>query len=580
MVSHLRLLPVHTAAFGSNPYDRRMELCISDLIGAIATGIGERDAVVTADGRVSWREFDRRGGAFAAALRSLGLGFEGDTSHFGTVADRIRSAQPHVGILAGNSAEYLLAMLGIFRARSAPVNVNYRYTAEEIAYVVEDADLRGVVYHGRYGPTLAGAVEIAGPLDLLVRIEDGSGEPPVPGSVDWDDLVGGQPYEWGPASGSRCSGDDRYLLYTGGTTGFPKGVVWRQEDWFLAALGGRQRSFTGAQDAVDFALKARPLVGMPATPMMHGAGHWTGFAILLQGGTVVLPRNPDHLDAAAVWEAVEAEGVVYLQVVGDAFLGPLLDELDRGSYDLTSLRILLTSGAVASPARKAALLERLPRLRIKDAVGASESGTTAMSNSRAPGEIDPADVRFKLDAGATVLVPDTACDGGWRAAQEGEEGFVAQAGNVPLGYYGDAAKTEVTFPVIGGVRYAVPGDHAVKLPGGDIRLLGRGSQCINTGGEKVYPEEVESRLKDHPSVVDALVAGVDDPKWGQAVGAVVQIRPGSVVSGSELAQQLRAHLAGYKVPKRWVIGEAPLSRNQIGKPDYRWAREALAASAG
>ncbi|MBX7160030.1 MAG: AMP-binding protein, partial [Acidimicrobiia bacterium] len=311
------------------------------------------------------------------------------------------------------------------------------------------------------------------------------------------------------------------------------------------------------------------LIGLPASPMIHGAGHWTSFSVLLQGGTVVLPREPDRLDPEGIWQAVEREGVVYLQVVGDAFLGPLLDELDRHDYDLSSLRFLLSSGAVASPARKDALMARLPRLVVQDTVGASESGTTAVSDSReAPGAEQ---ATFRLHESATVLEAGT-----WRECAKGEEGLLAQSGHVPLGYYKDPVKTEATFPVVRGVRYSVPGDHAVRLHGGAIRLLGRGSQCINTGGEKVYPEEVEAALKGHSRVADALVAGVADPKWGEAVGAVVQVRAGEpAVTSAELSRYLRQHVAGYKVPKRWVLQVEPVGRNTIGKPDYRWARERL-----
>ena len=549
-----------------------MQFAISDLVSSVADGLGEQDAIVTPSARLSWTDFDAAATAVARGLAAAGLGCRGDTSRVTTIVDRTGSVQSHVGILAGNSAEYLIAMLGAFRARCVPVNVNYRYTAEEVAYVVDDADLDAIVYHGRFAPALAGALERTGPLRLLIRLEDGSGVEPVAGSFDWGEVVaahgdGGLP--------GGCRGDDRYLLYTGGTTGFPKGVVWRQEDWYLACLGGNLRGFESPEAVVEHAVGGRRLIGMPASPMIHGAGHWTSFSVLLQGGTVVLPREPDRLDPEGIWEAVEREGVVLLQVVGDAFLGPLLDELDRREYDLSSLRFLLSSGAVASPSRKQALLARLPRLAVQDTVGASESGTTAVSDSRDADRVGgsgaAAGATFRLHDAATVLEPCT-----WRECDAGEEGLLAQSGHVPLGYFEDAAKTEATFPVVDGVRYSVPGDHAVRLPGGAIRLLGRGSQCINTGGEKVYPEEVEAALKGHAAVIDALVAGVADPKWGEAVGVVVQVRPDfDGVTGADLARYLREHLAGYKVPKRWVLQVDSVGRNSVGKPDYRWARARL-----
>jgi len=568
-------------------YASSMELCISHLIGGIAAALGDREAIVTPERRLSWRLFDERATGVAASLCARGVSYTGLTviAPDASVAERMRSPQPHFGILSGNCPEYLEAMVGIFRARAVPVNMNYRYTPDELAYVVKNAGLCGVVYQRRYGPGLAAALEKTGSLAVLVDIDDGSGIASVAGSVSFETLAGErQGHDELPV----CSGDDRYLLYTGGTTGFPKGVLWRQEDWFRAALGGVQRQTLSCEEAVDHARSARHLVGMPASPMMHGAGHWSSFSVLLQGGTVVIPAFPDRLDPGAIWAAVEAERVVYLQVVGDAFLGPLLDEFDRHTYDLTSLRFLLTSGAIASPSRKQALHARLPGLRILDTMGSSESGTTAesrtVSRAESPGTGSEAErtaqttqdqaekPRFRLQSTARVLSLETL-----KECEIQEEGLLAQTGSVPLAYLDDPEKTAATFPVRDGMRYSIPGDHAVRLADGDIFLLGRGSQCINTGGEKVFPEEVEQALKNHPDVADALVAGVDDAKWGQAVGAVVELRPGREQGEQELRVFLREYLAGYKVPKFWVISHEQVARNQVGKPDYVWARRVLTA---
>ncbi|MCC7078059.1 MAG: AMP-binding protein [Acidimicrobiia bacterium] len=547
-----------------------MEFCISDLVTGIARGLPDRLAIVTPETRTTWRELDARTSRLAAGLVAAGLACRGDTAHIATLDARIGSVQDHVGLLCGNCPEYIETMAACFRARLVPVNVNYRYTAAELAYVIENADLRAVVYQTRFGSELADAIEMCGAAPALFHVDDGSPAPPLDGSVALADLLDAP----APAvSLPEATGDDRYILYTGGTTGWPKGAVWRQEDWYFAALGGALRGFRTPADAVARAVGSRPLPGIASSPFMHGGGHWAAFVILLQGGTLVLPPSPDHLDPAGIWSTVEAERVVYLQLIGDAFLGPLVDELERGDYDVSSLRFVMSSGAIASPARKAALLDRIPRLRILDTVGSSESGATAMNESTCDRPPDTAGAqRFALEPTADVLSLDVP----YRRADVGEVGWLAQRGRVPLGYYKDPVKTEATFPVVDGVRCSIPGDQAVRTADGEILLLGRGSFCINTGGEKVYPEEVEQVLKSHPAVEDALVAGFTHPRWGEAVGAVVAVRDGREVGWDVLEAHLRTQLAGYKIPKRWVSSPA-IRRNQMGKPDYAWARERLVA---
>lgn len=555
-----------------------MEFCISDLVGGIAAAIPDREAFVTPASRTTWAEFDERATRIATGLGRLGLGCRGDTSRVTSLEDRIHTVQDHVGLLCGNCPEYIEAMVGAFRTRAVPVNVNYRYTAKELAYVIADADLAAVVYQLRFGPELAAAVRETGRDIGLVHLDDGSGEEPLEGSIDWQELLADEEDTVHQSADLLSmdlpdpSADDRYILYTGGTTGWPKGAVWRQEDWFFSALGGALRDFSSPEEAVNWAARRRPLPGIAASPFMHGGGHWAAFVVLLQGGTVVIPDSPDHLDPSAIWSAVESERVVYLQLIGDAFLGPLVDELERGDYDVSSLRFVMSSGAIASPARKQALLRRIPRLRVLDTVGSSESGATATKESTAedlPSESGAQ--QFTLSSTAEVLTLEEP----YRRAPTGESGWLAQSGRVPLGYYKDAAKTAATFPVVDGVRFSIPGDQAMRTEDGSIVLLGRGSQCINTGGEKVFPEEVEQALKSHPSVGDALVAGYAHERWGQAVGAVVALRPGASTTAEDLASHLRPSLAGYKIPRRWVFRDS-VSRNQVGKPDYLWAREQLA----
>ena len=557
-----------------------MQLCVSDLVTGIAGVLPEREAVVdTRTGRrIVWSAFDTDIDAVARALVDVGLGCRGEPAMTRRLADRIRSPHDHVGLLCGNSVEHVTFVAGAFRARVLPVNLNWRYTASELAYVCDDADLRAVAFQPRFADALAEAVAVARrtpqPCIVLPQADDApqpstpQGRALVDEAVPWDRFVADGAASSTPLPTSTA--DDRYLIYTGGTTGFPKGVLWRQEDWYLAALGGASRGVTVWDEAVARAARSRPLPGIAASPFMHGAGLWGAFAILLQGGTLVLPPRPDTLDAAGIWHTVDDEGVVFLQIVGDAFLGPLLDELDRGDHDASALRFVTSSGAIASPARKAALQAHLPAVRILDTMGASETGAAATADTRGYDVVDKA--LFTPAPNARVV----ALDDPTREADVDAEGLLAVAGHVPLGYFGDPARTRATFPVVDGVRVSIPGDHAVRLASGQVLLLGRGNQCINSGGEKVFPEEVEAVLKSHPAVADALVAGCDDDRFGQVVGAVVGLRTGAEVDVDELAAHVRGQLAGYKVPRRWVCTHGPVQRTQVGKPDYTWARAVLA----
>jgi fatty-acyl-CoA synthase len=454
-------------------------------------------------------------------------------------------------------------MVGAWKAGAASVNVNYRYTADELAFLLADAHAAVVVYHARFAPVLADALTRVSSVRLLVVVDDASATPPVAGSVAYEDLLAGASPDrpdvvWSP--------DDRYVVYTGGTTGNPKGVLWRQGDFLHTALGVRG----SRDDLVQRARRPGRPRALPAPPFMHGAAHWNALSCLLAGGTVVIQSDTEHLQAADVLDTCEREQVGSLLIVGDAFARPLLDELHRSPRDLSRLRALMTGGAVLSPAIKAQLVAAVPDMRIVDILGSSETGrhglaTTAVDTAAEAGVFEPSETTVVLDERRE------------RELEPGEDaiGWLAQRGRVPLGYLGDQRKTEETFPRIDGVVHAIAGDRARRRADGRIELLGRDSVTINTGGEKVHAEEVEQALKDHEAVYDALVVGRPSTRWGSEVVAVVQLRDGLDPSGLDvdaLRDTAAQHLARYKLPKDIVVVDR-VQRSASGKPDYGWARK-------
>jgi len=361
------------------------------------------------------------------------------------------------------------------------------------------------------------------------------------------------------------------MLYTGGTTGMPKGVMWRQEDIFRAAL--YTRPVGSVDDVVARAERGRHRA-LAAPPFMHGAAHWAAFNMWALGGTLVVQSDPRHLDPHDIWGTVERERVTALTIVGDAFARPLCDALRERRYDLSSLEVIGSGGAILTAALKQELLERLPHVRINDNLGSSESGSQAIQVSQRGARATTGD--FEMARDNLVLREDLS---GPVAPGSGEVGWLARRGIVPLGYYRDREKTMRTFPVIDGVRYAVPGDRAMLEADGRLRLLGRDSVTINTGGEKVFAEEVEHALKHHPAVLDAVVVGTPHERWGQQVTALVALRPGEARSEEALLAVARAHIAPYKLPRRFVFLDR-IVRAPSGKADYRWAREAALAAEG
>ena len=464
-----------------------------------------------------------------------------------------------------NGSEFVETMLAAFKLRAAVVNVNYRYVAKELEYVLRDSDAKAIVYDTRFTATLA---EAEGGLPLLAtRLAVGEGRA----------AAGSTAYEEALAAASPVrpeivrSGDDLYLLYTGGTTGMPKGVMWRHDDVLAAGMGNLDGAIT-REEQIERA-RAGWDRQLPACPLMHGAAQWVTLGTFFGGGTIVL--SPDtRLDADRLVELIAEERITVVTIIGDAVGRPLADAAAaRPELDLSAVRVILNSGAVVSPPVKDDLMARMPGAFIYDTYGSSESGTFAKStsgtgNTPVQGRFAPGKEAVVLDYDLRPIKPGS-----------GVVGRLARGGAVALGYYNDPDKTATTFPVIDGVRFIVTGDHAIVETDGTIQLLGRGSACINTGGEKVYPDEVEGALKSHPEVADAMVVGVPDERFGERVVALVVVRPAigkPNIVPADLGEHVRSQVAGYKAPRQVFRVEA-VERFPSGKPDYAWARE-LAAS--
>jgi 3-oxocholest-4-en-26-oate---CoA ligase len=537
-----------------------LEFNLGELNEAIAAAIPDREMMVWRERRLSYAQVAERSRRLANYLRSRGLGVHRERSELAGW----ESGQDHVALYLYNGPEYIEGMLGAFKSRTAPFNVNYRYVDEELVYLLRDARARAIVYHSCFAPTLARIRGSLPELEVLIQVEDGSGEARLPGAVEYEAALAGASPE--PVD-VRTSPDDLYILYTGGTTGMPKGVLWRQADIFVGALGGRGPAGEAKSlDEITARAKAGGMKTMPTPPLMHGAAHWASFNGFHSGNTVVFQAVVDKLDPDDVLRTAEREKSNVMLIVGDAFARPLIDQLRKSSYDLSALFAVVSGGAALNAALKKELLELLPKLTIIDAVGSSETGSQASNvSNQASGATTGT---FTLGPGACVLSEDLS-----RMAANGdpELGWFAQSGRVPLGYLGDRAKTERTFPVIGGVRYSVPGDRARLRADGILELLGRDSVTINSGGEKIFAEEVEHALKSHPAVLDAVVCGRPSERWGNEVVAIVRLREGSAVGERELLAECEKHIARYKLPKAFLFRDE-IVRSPSGKADYRWAK--------
>ncbi|MDP9335510.1 MAG: acyl-CoA synthetase [Actinomycetota bacterium] len=517
----------------------------------------DRVALVCRDRRLTFAQFDDRAERLAHVLRAAGL-----------------EADDKVAIMCVNAPEYMEAFFGAQKLGCVPVNVNYRYVGSELAFLLDNSDSVALVYHGEFAPTVGDALDELPPdrrprvLLQVAHNADGGGTPPndvlLDGARDYEDAlaaVDSRP----PATTREPSGDDLMFLYTGGTTGYPKAVMWRSDDLYVS-LWQMARPGTEPPDvATSINAGKRAATLLPACPLMHGTGLFIALSTLSGGGTVVLLDTP-RLDPEAVWTAIEREQVQVCTIVGDAFARPLLAALvaEPSRWDLSRLRAITSSGVTWSPETKRGLLAQLPTVTLIDSLGASE-GIMTRTETRASDDIAPA--RFKAGDRLVVVTDDGD------VVRPGDErvGMLGVGGPIPLGYYKDAEKTAATFRTVEGRRYSIPGDYATVDPDGTIRLLGRGSACINTGGEKVYPEEVELALRAHPDVFDCVVVGVPDSRWGEMVVALVQPANTSTIDESDLAAHCRATLAGYKVPKHFVRVDS-LQRSPAGKPDYKLLR--------
>jgi fatty-acyl-CoA synthase len=517
------------------------------------------------DRRLTWSELTERTRRLANVLVGAGLGCRREREHLAGW----ESGQDHLGIYLHNGNEYLECMLGAFKARVAPFNVNYRYVAEELRYLLTDAGARAVVVHSAFAPTLAAVLADVPSVALVLQVPDGSGHPLLPGAVWYEDALAAASPERPPVTPSP---DDLYILYTGGTTGMPKGVLWRQADAWVECFGGSTTASTLDEVVAEAVAGAGGLQALVAPPFMHGAGHWIGFRTWNTGGTVFVQDHPDRLDPADIWRVIERERLGFLLIVGDAFARPLLDELARPPYDLSSLTVLLSGGAPLSAPLKARFLAHLPALVLVDGLGSSEAGGQLSHVSAGGAGVSTG--TFPISPGNHVLSADLDRE---LPAGDPEIGWLAKSGRLALGYLHDEAKTRRTYPVVDGVRYAIPGDRARLTADGLIELHGRDSVTINSGGEKIFAEEVEAALKQHPAVYDVLVAPRPSERWGQEVVAVVRLAADADASDDDLLAEAARHIARYKLPKQIVFVDE-VRRSPSGKADYRWAKDVAAAS--
>ena len=535
-----------------------MEFNAADIFEGVVDRVPDREAIVHGSTRLTYKELDARSNKAANALKKLGI-----------------KKGSHVGIYAFNCVEWLEIMLGAYKLCAIPININYRYVEEELKYLIENADMEAIFYHKQFSKKLQ---NIKGQLPLLksfICINDHSdNENVIEESFDFESLIINE-------DESRLkvqrSGDDQYILYTGGTTGMPKGVVWRMED-VLMTLGGGIDAVTGEKYKTpeEFADKCYQdqTIALALAPFMHGGAQWQSFNAFFSGWKLII-NDQISFDADYIWEVVAKEKVMNLTIMGDAMGRPLCDALPKAiekGLDLSSLFVLSSTASVFSATIKDTILEFLPNLFLIDAVGSSETGATGVNIHTRDGKLKDSgggpkftkpDFSEILNLDTKDIIPPSDTQ---------TIGYLARKGHVPLAYYKDEEKSKKTFIEVNGERYSIPGDMAKYEADGQMTLLGRGSVSINSGGEKIFPEEVEMALKAHPNIFDCLVVGVKDDRWGQKVVAVIQRREDIEMSLEEIKEVASKYIASYKMPKAIVFSEL-IERAPSGKPNYQWAQK-------
>ena len=527
-----------------------MTFNLADLFEAAVDEFSEREYLVADGQRRTYGEMEERANRLAHHLAAAGIG-PGD----------------HVGIYSYNSIEWVEIAWAVFKIRAVWININYRYVEEELRYLFTNADLKALIFQREFAPHVAALRDELPTLEHLIIIEDGT-ESPDPGGdvVAYEDaMASGSPVrDFGPRSD-----EDVYILYTGGTTGMPKGVVWQHKD-VVYALGGGVDPLSNTrierpEEFVERGAGGMVITHFPIAPLMHGATQWSVLGRSFVGDRIVLTAR---FDPVAVWETVVAEKVNSMMVTGDAMAKPLVEVLDEhlAEFDFSNLFAVVSSAALFSAPVKDRYFVHLPNIMITDAIGSSESGnngmtmvtkdTTAMKSgptvSRLGDTVVFDEELVQVEPGSAVI------------------GKIARSGDIPVGYYNDPVKTAETFITVDGTRFVMPGDFATVEADGSITLLGRGSVVINSGGEKIFPEEVESAVRSHPAVIDAIVCGAPDERWGQTVAAIIAPREGQGATLAEIQDHCRSFIAGYKLPRRLFVVDT-IERSPSGKPDYRWA---------